>query len=110
MEKKSLMEFESIFSWNFIAIIFYRYLYRGLQCINSYTRRCMTFSQREQFNKIYKGTNEVIKDLCRKGDYQDEFLKHSGEFWREKFSKSENQYLNHNFISNSLPAKSETTT
>jgi hypothetical protein len=37
----------------------------------------MSFAQREQFNKIYKGTNEVIKDLCRQGEYQDEFLKHS---------------------------------
>lgn len=37
----------------------------------------MTFSQREQFQKVYKGTNEVIRELCREGDYQNEFLKHS---------------------------------
>lgn len=49
----------------------------GLRCIGSYTRRCMTQLQREQFNKIYLGTNELIKDLCREGDYQNEFLKHS---------------------------------
>jgi hypothetical protein len=49
----------------------------GLKCIGSYTRRCMTKSQRGQFNKIYQGTNEVIKDLCREGDYQNEFLEHS---------------------------------
>lgn len=49
----------------------------GLRCIGSYTRRCMTHIQRDQFNKIYQGTNELIKDLCNEGDYQNEFLKHS---------------------------------
>ncbi|CAO1431686.1 unnamed protein product [Diamesa serratosioi] len=49
----------------------------GLNCIRSYTRRCMTFKQREQFMQIYKGTDEVIRDLCKEGAYQDEFLKHS---------------------------------
>lgn len=49
----------------------------GLRCIGSYTRRCMTQVQRDQFNKIYQGTNELIKDLCNEGDYQNEFLKHS---------------------------------
>lgn len=28
--------------------------------------------------KIYKGTDDVIRDLCREGDYQNEFLKHAG--------------------------------
>lgn len=51
--------------------------HNGLRCIGSYTRRCMTQVQRDQFNKIYQGTNELIKDLCREGDYQNEFLKHS---------------------------------
>lgn len=37
----------------------------------------MSQLQRDQFNQIYQGTNELIKDLCREGDYQDEFLKHS---------------------------------
>lgn len=49
----------------------------GLNCIRSYTRRCMTLAQRQQFMKIYKGTDEVIRDLCREGDYQTEFLKHA---------------------------------
>lgn len=49
----------------------------GLRCIGSYTRRCMTQIQRDQFNKIYRGTNELIEDLCREGEYQNEFLKHS---------------------------------
>lgn len=51
--------------------------HNGLHCIGSYTRRCMTHIQRDQFNKIYQGTNELIKDLCREGDYQNEFLEHS---------------------------------
>ncbi|XP_070503963.1 uncharacterized protein [Chironomus tepperi] len=49
----------------------------GLRCIQSYTRRCMTQIQRNQFNKIYQGTTELIKDLCQPGDFQKEFLKHS---------------------------------
>lgn len=27
--------------------------------------------------KIYRGTKEVIRDICREGDYQNEFLKHA---------------------------------
>lgn len=50
---------------------------KGQHCIGSFTRRCMTKSQREQFSVIYQGTHELIKDLCREGDYQNEFLKHS---------------------------------
>lgn len=37
----------------------------------------MTLTQRDQFNRIYQGTNEVIEDLCREGEIQDEFLRHS---------------------------------
>lgn len=49
----------------------------GLRCIQSYTRRCMTQIQRNQFNKIYQGTTELINDLCQPGDFQKEFLRHS---------------------------------
>ncbi|XP_063708840.1 uncharacterized protein LOC134837398 [Culicoides brevitarsis] len=52
-------------------------LTQGLHCIRSYTRRCMTLSQRDHFNKLYHGTAQVIKDLCNSGQYQDEFLRHS---------------------------------
>lgn len=27
--------------------------------------------------KIYRGTKEVIRDICKEGDYQNEFLKHA---------------------------------
>ena len=37
----------------------------------------MTLPQRQQFMKIYKGTDDVIRDLCREGEYQNEFLKHA---------------------------------
>lgn len=52
-------------------------LENGLRCIRSYTRRCMTLPKRQQFMKLYKGTEEVIHDLCREGDFQTEFLKHA---------------------------------
>uniref|UniRef100_A0A182VT81 DUF19 domain-containing protein n=1 Tax=Anopheles minimus TaxID=112268 RepID=A0A182VT81_9DIPT len=52
-------------------------LHNGLHCIRSYTRRCMTLEQRNRFNKLYNGTNQFVRDLCREGDYQREFLSHA---------------------------------
>ncbi|GAB0099526.1 uncharacterized protein DMENIID0001_153980 [Sergentomyia squamirostris] len=52
-------------------------LYGGLHCIRSYTRRCMTLQQRNHFNKLYHGTNQVIRDLCREGQYQNDYLRHA---------------------------------
>lgn len=46
-------------------------LHTGLECIRSYTRRCMSQHEREHFNKLYFGTNEMIKDLCSEGAYQE---------------------------------------
>ncbi|XP_062554837.1 uncharacterized protein LOC134219949 [Armigeres subalbatus] len=52
-------------------------LTRGLHCIRSYTRRCMTLEQRNRFNKLYNGTHQFVRDLCREGPYQSEFLTHA---------------------------------
>ncbi|XP_055596464.1 uncharacterized protein LOC129746668 [Uranotaenia lowii] len=49
----------------------------GLQCIRSYTRRCMTLEQRNRFNKLYNGTHQFVRDLCRDGPYQNDFLSHA---------------------------------
>ncbi|XP_042216496.1 uncharacterized protein LOC121862341 [Homarus americanus] len=50
----------------------------GLQCIDNYTRRCLTLKHREYFNKLYAGTIRVIKDLCNtKGRYQQEYIRHA---------------------------------
>ncbi|CRK91277.1 CLUMA_CG004956, isoform A [Clunio marinus] len=46
-------------------------LHTGLECIRSYTRRCMSQHEREHFRKLYFGTNEMIKDLCSEGTYQE---------------------------------------
>lgn len=46
-------------------------LHAGLHCIRSYTRRCMNIHQRDHFNKLYHGTNEVIHELCEEGPYQE---------------------------------------
>lgn len=43
----------------------------GLECIRSYSRRCMSQHERDHINKIYYGTNEMIKDLCMEGQYQE---------------------------------------
>jgi hypothetical protein len=37
----------------------------------------MTLPKRQQFMKLYKGTEEVIRELCREGPFQTEFLKHA---------------------------------
>lgn len=52
-------------------------LENGLRCIRSYTRRCMSLQKRQQFMKLYKGTEQIIRDLCIEGEFQNEFLKHS---------------------------------
>lgn len=52
-------------------------LTRGLHCIRSYTRRCMTLEQRNRFNKLYNGTHQFVRDLCKEGPYQNEFLSHA---------------------------------
>lgn len=53
-------------------------LLNGLQCIDNYTRRCLTPKHREYFNKLYAGTIRVIKDLCNtKGKYQQEYIRHA---------------------------------
>ncbi|KAH8347759.1 hypothetical protein KR084_000777 [Drosophila pseudotakahashii] len=52
-------------------------LRKGVRCIQSYTRRCMDMQQRNQFNKIYHGTNQFIRDLCNRGPFQDEYLRHA---------------------------------
>ncbi|XP_031626675.1 uncharacterized protein LOC116342972 [Contarinia nasturtii] len=53
-------------------------LLAGLECIQSYTRRCMNQDQRNHFNQLYHGTGEVIHELCDKDSkYQEDFLRHA---------------------------------
>lgn len=37
----------------------------------------MNIHQRDHFNKLYHGTNEVIHELCEEGPYQEDFLRHA---------------------------------
>lgn len=37
----------------------------------------MSLEQREHFLKLYSGTKQVINDLCLKGEYQENYLKHA---------------------------------
>ncbi|XP_016930535.2 uncharacterized protein [Drosophila suzukii] len=52
-------------------------LRKGVRCIQSFTRRCMDLQQRNQFNKLYHGTNQFIRDLCIKGAFQEAYLRHA---------------------------------
>lgn len=69
-------------------------LRKGVRCIQSYTRRCMDLQQRNQFNKLYHGTNQFIRDLCNKGAFQDEYLKHvpCSEMAKKEFEVCSNRY------------------
>ncbi|KAF4525358.1 hypothetical protein B566_EDAN007841 [Ephemera danica] len=51
-------------------------LLAGLQCIDSFTHRCMNPNDRHEFMRLYNGTKGFINDLCRDGNYQTEFLQH----------------------------------
>jgi hypothetical protein len=85
----------------------------GLKCIRSYTRRCMTLKARNQFMKIYKGTEEVIRDVCREGDYQNEFLKHAAclQTVKPQHKKCEEKYQQTmNFIRTPKANNSESAT
>lgn len=52
-------------------------LFAGLLCITRYTRRCMSRPDRMHFMRMSDGINNVLKDLCREGAYQEEFLRHA---------------------------------
>ncbi|XP_030375339.1 uncharacterized protein LOC115624680 [Scaptodrosophila lebanonensis] len=69
-------------------------LRKGVRCIQSYTRRCMDLQQRNQFNKLYHGTNQFIRDLCNKGEFQEEYLKHApcSEMAKRDFEVCANRY------------------
>ncbi len=42
----------------------------GLRCIDDFTYRCLDAEHRNYFNTLYKGTTQVIVDLCQEGEYQ----------------------------------------
>ncbi|XP_037953962.1 uncharacterized protein LOC119684084 [Teleopsis dalmanni] len=69
-------------------------LRKGVRCIQSYTRRCMDLQQRNQFNRLYHGTNQFIRDLCNKGEFQDEYLRHApcSEIAKKEFETCANQF------------------
>ncbi|EDV37650.1 uncharacterized protein Dana_GF11308 [Drosophila ananassae] len=69
-------------------------LRKGVRCIQSFTRRCMDLQQRKQLNKLYHGTTQFIRDLCNKGEFQDDFLRHIPclEMVRSEFEVCANRY------------------
>ncbi|RZF32240.1 hypothetical protein LSTR_LSTR011512 [Laodelphax striatellus] len=52
-------------------------LEQGLKCIEDYTRNCLELHQRQHFNLLYSDTSIVIQEICQKGPYQEEFLRHA---------------------------------
>lgn len=49
----------------------------GIRCIDNYTNVCMEKQEQVVFRRIYSGITDVVQDLCARGKYQDEYLKHA---------------------------------
>ncbi|CAB3230017.1 unnamed protein product [Arctia plantaginis] len=49
----------------------------GIKCIDNYTNVCMEKHEQVMFRKIYAGITDVVQELCTRGKYQDEYLKHA---------------------------------
>ncbi|XP_063824979.1 uncharacterized protein LOC135074571 [Ostrinia nubilalis] len=49
----------------------------GIRCIDNYTTVCMEKHEQVVFRRIYSGITDVVQDLCTRGKYQDEYLKHA---------------------------------
>ncbi|XP_026724953.1 uncharacterized protein LOC113491938 [Trichoplusia ni] len=49
----------------------------GIKCIDNYTNVCMEKQEQVVFRRIYAGITDVVQDLCARGKYQDEYLKHA---------------------------------
>ncbi|RVE51282.1 hypothetical protein evm_004086 [Chilo suppressalis] len=49
----------------------------GISCIDNYTDTCMEKHEQVVFREIYSGIKDVVHDLCIRGTYQDEYLKHA---------------------------------
>ncbi|KAJ2946084.1 hypothetical protein O0L34_g5003 [Tuta absoluta] len=49
----------------------------GIRCIDNYTNHCMEQQERIVFKSIYAGIIDVVRDLCKRGDYQDRYLQHA---------------------------------
>ncbi|CAG5050418.1 unnamed protein product [Parnassius apollo] len=49
----------------------------GIKCIDNYTQLCMGKSEQVVFRRIYAGIIDVIQELCSRGPYQDEYLRHA---------------------------------
>ncbi|XP_048482648.1 uncharacterized protein LOC105389464 [Plutella xylostella] len=49
----------------------------GIKCIDNYTDICMEKNERMVFRRIYSGITGVVTELCTRGAYQDEYLRHA---------------------------------
>ncbi|XP_022123602.2 uncharacterized protein LOC110999034 isoform X1 [Pieris rapae] len=49
----------------------------GIKCIDNYTEVCMEKSEQVVFRRMYAGITDVVQELCTRGTYQDEYLRHA---------------------------------
>ncbi|CAH2037385.1 unnamed protein product, partial [Iphiclides podalirius] len=49
----------------------------GIKCIDNYTEVCMDKNEQLVFRRIYAGITDVVQELCTRGKYQDEYLRHA---------------------------------
>ena len=55
----------------------YSELRMGIKCIDNFTNVCMEKHEQVVFRRIYAGITDVVQELCTRGQYQDEYLKHA---------------------------------
>lgn len=66
----------------------------GIKCIDNYTEVCMEKQEQIMFRRIYAGITDVVQELCTRGKYQEEYLKHANcvKNVRPEYEKCSNKY------------------
>ncbi|XP_059047092.1 uncharacterized protein LOC131842538 [Achroia grisella] len=66
----------------------------GIKCIDNYTEVCMEKHEQIVFRKIYAGITDVVQELCTRGKYQEEYLKHANcvKNVRPEYEKCSHKY------------------
>lgn len=58
-------------SHNIHIFLFSSDLKEAIRCIHKFSRHCMNFDQRRHFQKLFRGTGQMVHELCQTGPYQE---------------------------------------
>lgn len=56
---------------NIDVFVFCSDLKEAIRCIHGFSRHCMHYDQRKHFQKLFRGTGQMVHELCRMGPYQE---------------------------------------